>query len=155
MQGPIVYFTDGSHSAREAGRTAVEMALACQAPLHAIFILDKGWGSMMGDEWINTSSTRMTFYHWFEGELNKGAEKVLQEFESCARESGVSLKAEVLAGDTEKLMAETANIRQAKMVVLPNPHATADPAAAGLRFNLNSLAKKVQCPIMVGPNIKQ
>lgn len=109
----------------------------------------------MGDEWINTSSTRMTFYHWFEGELNKAAEKVLEEFEGWARESEVNLKAEVLVGNTESLIAETANTRQASMLVLPSPHAAAAPAAAGLRFNLNSLAKKVQCPIMVGPNIKQ
>lgn len=151
MNSQILLVTDGSPSAEEAGKTAMDIALAWKLPLKAIFILDEGWKNLLGDEWINTSSTRMRFFHWFEDGLKNHSETVLSDFKRQAEAKGLSIEVEIKIGKTEKVIAETTVNSETALLVLPNPNATAPAAAAGLRFNLNSLAKKVECPILIGP----
>lgn len=151
MHGQILFITDGSSSANHAGRMAISMALSLKVPLKAVFILDEGWKYLLGDEWINTSSTRMRFFNWFEEGLNKHCETILQEFAEKVKAKGVQVEVAIKIGKTEKVILDLTNEKENTLLVLPNPHATAPAAAAGLRFNLNSLSKKVKCPIYVGP----
>lgn len=151
MNGQILFVTDGSPSADEAGQMAIEIALSLKSPLRVVFILDEGWKYLLGDEWINTSSTRMRFFNWFEDGLNKHSETVLKEFADKAREKGCEVEVAVKIGKTERLIADLTVEKETALLVLPNPHATAPAAAAGLRFNLNSLSKKIKCPIYLGP----
>lgn len=153
MKGQVLFITDGSPSAEEAGKAAIEMALSVNSPLKAVFIFDEGWKHLLGDEWINTSSTRMNFFRWYEDGLMKHADRVLGEFRQKARDRGIDAEVEVKIGKTERVMAESAAAAETFILVLPNPHSTAPAAAAGLRFNLNSLSKKVKCPIYVGPRV--
>ncbi|MEG6523828.1 universal stress protein [Desulfotomaculum sp. 1211_IL3151] len=151
MNGQILFITDGSPSADAAGQMATEMSLALKLPLRAVFILDEGWNNLLGDEWINTSSTRMRFFHWFEDGLHKHSEEVLTEVAAKVKEKGGQVETEMRIGKTEKVIRELTVEKETAVLILPNPHATAPAAAAGLRFNLNSLAKKVKCPIYIGP----
>lgn len=155
MKGQILFITDGSPSADEAGKTAIEMALAWNLPLRAIFILDEGWKHLLGDEWINTSATRMKFFHWFEDGLRDHSETLLNEFRNHARSFGVEVEIDLKIGKTEKVIAESTVAAETALLVLPNPHSTAPAAAAGLRYNLNALSKTIKCPIFVGPGIKK
>ncbi|HBX23284.1 MAG TPA: universal stress protein [Desulfotomaculum sp.] len=151
MEKQILFISDGSASATKAGAIAIELAATRQSDLRAVFILDEGWGSLLGDEWINTSDTRMKFFSWFEGELKTRAEQVLNQFSNQAVSSGVKVETAILTGKTEKVIAEAANNERTVLLVLPNPNSTEPAAAAGLRFNLHHLAKKVTCPILLGP----
>lgn len=153
MNGQILFITDGSPSAEETGRAAVEIALSGNVSLKAVFILDEGWRHLLGDEWINTSSTRMNFFHWYEDGLMKHSESVLVDFRKKALDRGLEIETEVKIGKTEKVIAESAAAEKTVLLFLPNPHSTAPAAAAGLRYNLNSLSKKIKCPIYVGPII--
>lgn len=151
MNGQILLVTDGSPSADAAGKTAIEMAQSMKLPLRAVFILDEGWRNLLGDEWINTSSTRMRFFHWFEDGLKSYAETVLAKFRQQANDKGIPVEIEIKIGKTEKVIVECTVNPETSLLVLPNPNAVAPEAAAGLRFNLNSLSKKVKCPIFIGP----
>ena len=151
MKGQILFITDGSPSADTAGERAIQLALSMKLPLKAIFILDEGWKHLLGDEWINTSSTRMKFFHWFEDGLKEHSETVLNEFAKKARSQGVEVEAAIKIGKTERVITELTLEKETTLLVLPNPYATAPAAAAGLRFNLNSLAKKLKCPVLIGP----
>lgn len=151
MKNQILFITDGSPSAGKAGAIAIELAALRKINLRAVFILDESWGSLLGDEWINTSATRMKFFRWFEGELKTRAEQVLAEFTDQAASGGVAVETEIISGKTEAVIAAYANDRQTEMLVLPNPNSTQPAAAAGLRFNIHHLAKKVGCPILLGP----
>lgn len=154
MKGQILFVTDGSPSSEEAGKAAIEMALSWSVPIKVLYVLDEGWKHLLGDEWINTSATRMNFFHWYEDGLMKHSESVLNEFLQQAVNGGVNAEVEVRVGKTEKVIAEAAVAAEAALLVLPNPHSTAPAAAAGLRYNLNSLSKRVKCPIYIGPIIK-
>lgn len=151
MNGQILLITDGSPSADAAGQMATEMSLALKLPLKAVFILDEGWNNFLGDEWINTSSTRMRFFHWFEDGIHKHSQEVLAEVTEKVKEHGGHVETEIKIGKTEKVIFELTAEQETALLVLPNPHATAPAATAGLRFNLNSLSKKVKCPIYIGP----
>ncbi|MFZ5643526.1 MAG: universal stress protein [Bacillota bacterium] len=153
MVPQILFITDGSPSAEDAGKAAIQLALSGKAPLKAIYVLDEGWKHLLGDEWINTSSTRMNFFHWYEDGLMKYSESVLEGFRQNASDRGVDVHVEVKIGKTEKVIAESANSVETAMLVLPNPHSTAPGAAAGLRYNLHSLSKRVRCPIYVGSRL--
>lgn len=152
MKGPILFFTDGSSTASRAGSTAIELASLWNVPLRAFFILDEGWGSMLGDEWINTSDTRMKFFRWFEGELKNRAQQVLEEFAGQAAAARMQVETGVLTGKTERVIASAAESHGAQLVVLPNPNSAKPAAAAGLKYNPGHLAKLVKCPILLGPN---
>ena len=62
MEKQIILFTDGSEGSEKATVLAVELANLDKTNLTAYFIIDSGWGSLLGDEWISTSKTRMRFY---------------------------------------------------------------------------------------------
>ncbi|EHQ91270.1 universal stress protein [Desulfosporosinus youngiae] len=151
MNGQILLITDGSPSADAAVQMATELSLGLKQPLRAVFILDEGWKNFLGDEWINTSSTRMKFFHWFEDGLHKHSEDVLAEVAEKVKEKGGQVETEIKVGKTEKVIVELTAEQETALLVLPNPHATAPAATAGLRYNLNSLSKKVKCPIYIGP----
>lgn len=151
MNGQILFVTDGSPSADAAGETAIQLALGMKMPLQAVFILDEGWKYLLGDEWINTSSTRMKFFHWFEDGLNEHSETVLNEFAKKAKDQHLEVEVGIRIGKTERVIAELTVEKETAFLVLPNPHATAPAAAAGLRFSLQSLAKKVKCQVVIGP----
>ncbi|SHE84556.1 universal stress protein [Desulforamulus putei] len=151
MNGQILFITDGSPSADAAGETAIRLAREMKMPLKAVFILDEGWKYLLGDEWINTSSTRMKFFHWFEYELKNHAETVLNEFAKKAKDQNVKVEVGIKIGKTEKVITKLTVEKPTTFLILPNPHATTPAAAAGLRFNLNRLAKKVTCQIILGP----
>ncbi|ABO50014.1 hypothetical protein Dred_1484 [Desulforamulus reducens MI-1] len=149
--GQILFITDGSTSADLAGNIAMEMALTLKLPFRAVFILDEGWGNLLGDEWMSGSTTRIGFLRWLENDLNKHSEEILTAAMEKAKEKGLQIQTEVRVGKTESLITKLTVERETALMVLPNPHATAPAAAAGLRFNLNSLTKKVKCPIYIGP----
>jgi nucleotide-binding universal stress UspA family protein len=147
----IICFTDGSGGALGAAGLAIKLAEFYQAGLNAFYIIDSGWGSLLGDEWINTSETRMRFFRWFEGELKDEAAKSLKAVEEMARERGVPIKIQILIGPTEKVILNQAGEKPGALVVLPNPAATAPAAAGGLRYNAGSLIKKLNGPVLIGP----
>lgn len=150
MEKQIILFTDGSEGSEKATGLAVELANLNKTNLTAYFIIDSGWGSLLGDEWISTSKTRMRFYRWFEGELEAFAAESLKKVELAAQAKGVPVKTQILTGSTEKLMLHYIEERPSYLV-LPNPNATAPGAAGGLQYNIRALLKKANCPILVGP----
>ncbi|GAB6159238.1 hypothetical protein JCM39194_24380 [Desulfotomaculum varum] len=151
MQAQILFVTDGSASADAAGETAIQLAVNMKMPLKAVFIFDEGWKYLLGDEWMSSSASRMNFFRWLEGGLQTHARNVLNQFAAKARGRQVATEVDIRIGKTEKVIAELTMEQPTAFLVLPNPHATAPSAAAGLRINLNSLTKKVNSQIIIGP----
>ncbi len=152
MERQILFIADGSDAAFKAGILAIEMASLWKASLRVVYILDEGWGSILGDEWLSTSAARTEFYRWLESSLARHARDVLQKLADLAVASRVQVATEIVTGKTEKKIAELAGSPETLLLVLPNPSATAPPAEAGLKLNLHSLVKKIKCPVLIGPN---
>lgn len=151
MEKQVVLFIDGSEASLKAAFLAAELARSCRGYVKAFFLIDSGWGSMLGDEWINTSGTRVRFYHWFEGELEKFASSSLEEVAEAVQARGVNIETEIITGTPEKLIIDRAGEKNVACLVLPNPYATSHRAEGGLKYNINALAKKISCPLIIGP----
>lgn len=151
MEKSIILFTDGSDSSTKAMGLAVELAFLYKTDLFAFFIIDSGWNNLLGDEWINTSETRMRFYRWFEGGLKAFAAESLQKVTEMAQARGVQATTQMLTGSAEKIMIHCAGERPGAYLVLPNPEVTAPGASGGLKYNIRTLIKKISCPVIIGP----
>jgi nucleotide-binding universal stress UspA family protein len=145
---PIILVTDGSPGALEAEKIAYQLAQYHQAKLKVVYILSEGWGSLLGDEWINNSQTRMRFFHYFEGELHNRANEVLLEVEQRSQKKGIDIEKEKIIGKYEKVIIELGT--QCSMLVLPNPQGTAHAAAGGLKYSPSSILKNIKCPVVIG-----
>ncbi|WP_027366065.1 universal stress protein [Desulfotruncus alcoholivorax] len=148
MPAQILYVTDGSPSARGAGLAALELAGLWEAAIRAVFIIDESWGHILGDEWMSGAVTRANFFRWLGEGLQKQASVVLDEFCDLAKSREVRVEKQILAGSTEKLIISLA--KEADLLVLPNPYAAGHPAEAGLKFNINKLARAIKCPVWLG-----
>ncbi|SFG13847.1 Universal stress protein family protein [Desulfotomaculum arcticum] len=153
MPAQILYVTDGSPSAREAGLTALELAGLWNASIRAVFIIDQSWAHILGDEWMSGAVTRAKFFSWLGEGLQKQASAVLDEFCDLAKSRQVQVQKQLLAGNTAKLLISLA--READLLVLPNPYAAGHPAEAGLKFNLNKLLRAIKCPVWLGGNMSR
>lgn len=151
MERQIILFTDGSEGSIKATGLALELAEFYKSVINAFFIIDSSWGSLLGDEWISTSETRMRFFGWFEGELKAFAFESLEKVQKAAQARGVQARTRVLIGPVERLIIEQTLENPAALVVLPNPGATAPGAAAGLKYNISRLTKRINCPVLLGP----
>lgn len=144
-------FTDGSKGSIAAADLALDLASLYGAEIKAFFIIDSKWSNLLGGEWINTSETRMRFYNWFEGEIQTLAAKSLDCIKNMASGKGIPAEAITLTGPVEKLIIEQTRKYSTPILVLPNPEATSHEAEAGLKFNLNRLVKRINCPVLIGP----
>lgn len=152
MDGQVLLVTDGSPAAQCAGEMAIRYAADRRCGLRALYILDASWRSILGDEWISPGAVRDDFYRWLEGGLVKQAREVLERVGMRAEQAGVRpVTIEITAGDTERVIAEHARSPSVLLLVLPHPGATAPRAEAGLKYNLQTLVKKISCPLLVGP----
>ena len=69
MFNKILIATHGTDGAKKAEAYAVGLARALGAELHGLYVIHKGWGSLVGIEWLHSSETRMEFYRYAESEL--------------------------------------------------------------------------------------
>ncbi|WP_445349456.1 universal stress protein [Desulforudis sp. DRI-14] len=146
----ILLITDGSPSGVLAEDAAVDLARRYEGRIRAVYILDQSWQNLLGDEWMNTSETRMTFFRYLEDALYSRASEVLKCFTRKAEKAQVSCTAEVRVGKPDQVVIETAKELTASLVVIPNPVGCAHPAAGGIQFLAGRIAKKISCPLLVG-----
>ncbi|WP_449240939.1 universal stress protein [Desulfoscipio gibsoniae] len=151
MPAQILYVTDGSPSAREAGLTVLELAGLWDASIRVVFIIDQSWSHILGDEWMSGAVTRAKFFSWLGKGLQKQASAVLDEFCDLAKSHRVQVRQQLLVGNTAKLLISLA--READLLVLPNPYAAGHPAEGGLKFNLNKLIRAIKCPVWLGNQV--
>ncbi|MFA5810332.1 MAG: universal stress protein, partial [Thermoleophilia bacterium] len=88
------------------------------AELHALYVIHKGWGSLVGIEWLHSSETRMEFFRYAETELYRMANAALAEFAQRAAAEGLTITTSVRVGDPEPVIAREAGELGADLIVL-------------------------------------
>src|SRR5512137_2224509 len=99
MIGKILVATHGSKGAVMAEEYALDLAGKLGAELHALYVIHKGWGSLVGIEWLHSSERRMEFYRYAESELYRMADEALARFAERAAARGVSVTTSIRVGD--------------------------------------------------------
>ena len=114
----ILIATHGSKGAVEAERYALDLARTLGAELHALYVIHKGWGSLVGIEWLHSSERRMEFYRYAESELYRMADTALGKFAQRAADCGVNVTFSIRVGDPGEALVDDARERGADLIVL-------------------------------------
>ena len=114
----ILVATHGTEGAKKAESYAIELARELGADLHGLYVIHKGWGSLVGIEWLHSSEKRMDFYRYAESELYRMADAALTGFVQRAETRGLNVKSSVRVGDPGDVIAEEAGTLGADIVII-------------------------------------
>jgi nucleotide-binding universal stress UspA family protein len=114
----ILIATHGSKGAVEAEHYALDLAATHDAELHALYVIHKGWGSLVGIEWLHSSEKRMDFYRYAEAELYKMADAALSGFVQRAMARGLTVTTSIRVGDPGEVIVSESRELGPDLIVL-------------------------------------
>lgn len=147
----ILIATHGTEGAKKAESYAIELAEALGADLHGLYVIHKGWGSMVGIEWLHSSEKRMEFYRYAESELYRMADAALTGFVQRAEAHGLNVKSSVRVGDPGDVIAEEAGALGTDLVIIGSNNSVRSEEYKA-RISLKRLMKLTPCPVLVVNN---
>lgn len=143
----ILIATHGTEGAKKAESYAIELAEALGADLHGLYVIHKGWGSLVGIEWLHSSEKRMEFYRYAESELYRMADVALTGFVHRAEAHGLNVKSSVRVGDPGDVIAEEAGALGADLVIIGSA-SNGRSEEYRAKISLNKLLKSMPCSVL-------
>lgn len=143
----ILVATHGTEGAVEAEHNAVDLARTFGAELHALYVIHKGWGSLVGIEWLHSSEKRMDFYRYAEAELYKMADAALGEFARRAAACGLTVTTAVRVGDPGGAIVDVARERGSDLIVLGDA-CKGRSEEYKARINVGKLMRSAPCSVL-------
>lgn len=151
----ILVATHGSKGAVEAERHALDLARTLGAELHALYVIHKGWGSLVGIEWLHSSEKRMEFYRYAETELYRMADEALGRFAERAAGCGVHVTTSVLVGDPGEVIVKDALERGSDLIVFGEA-CKGRSEEYKARINVGKLLRAAPCSVLqVKPSARE
>ena len=147
MISKILVATHGSKGAVEAEYYALDLARTLDAELHALYVIHKGWGSLVGIEWLHSSERRMEFYRYAEMELYRMADTALGRFAQRAADCGVKVTTSVLVGDPGEVIVNKARERGADLIVIGDA-CKGRSEEYKARINVGKLLRSAPCSVL-------
>jgi nucleotide-binding universal stress UspA family protein len=143
----ILVATHGTENAIQAESYAIQLAKALGADLHGIYVIHKGWGSLVGIEWLHSSEKRMDFYRYAESELYRMADAALTGFVQRAEAHGLSIESSVRVGDPCDVIAEKAGTLGADLIIVgSNSNRRSEEYKA--KISIVKLMKSAPCSVL-------
>lgn len=143
----ILVPTHGTENAIQAESYAIQLATALGADLHGLYVIHKGWGSLVGIEWLHSSEKRMDFYRYAESELYRMADAALTGFVQRAATHGLSVESAVRVGDPVDVIAAEAGALGADLVIIgSNSNRRSEEYRA--KISLVKLMKSAPCSVL-------
>lgn len=143
----ILVATHGSKGAVEAERCALDLARTHDAELHALYVIHKGWGSLVGIEWLHSSEKRMEFYRYAEAELYRMADAALSGFVSRATARGLNVTTSVRVGDPGEVIVSESRERGSDLIVLGDA-CKGRSEEYKARINVGKLLRSAPCSVL-------
>jgi nucleotide-binding universal stress UspA family protein len=129
------------------------MALALAAPgarLSQLVVVPDFWKGMMGDDWLNNSSTRDAYGRHVEQQLEREIEVEVARVRGHAAEIGLRYERRIVLGKPAECLLEAAASIRPDLVVIGSPR----PARVrGLRsrMQLETLVRALAVPLLIVP----
>lgn len=143
----ILVPTHGTEHAVQAELFAIQMAKALNAELHGLYVIHKGWASLVGIEWLHSSEKRMVFYRHAESELYKMADAAMTGFTQRAQTHGLGVKTSIRVGDPAAVIAEEARALGADLVVIGSSGSERSEEYRA-KISLVKLMKSAPCSVL-------
>jgi nucleotide-binding universal stress UspA family protein len=145
----ILVATHGTEGAKNAESYAINLAREFGAELHGLYVIHKGWSSLVGIEWLHPSSTRMEFYKYAEAEFIRRAEEVLDALREHS--TGIEITTSIRVSEPAEAIAEEARDRGGDLIVIGNGSNRRSEEYKA-KVSLKKLVKLAPCPVLVANN---
>lgn len=142
----ILVATHGTEGARKGEALSIGLAKAFDSHLHGLYVIHKGWGSLVGIEWLHSSERRMDFYRYAESEFYRRAEEVMESFK--AKAEGLTVLTEIAVGEPAEVIARVAREMSADLIVIGDRSSVRSEEYQA-RVSLRKLMKLASCPVLV------
>lgn len=143
----ILVATHGTENAIQAESYAIQLAKALNADLRGLYVIHRGWGSLVGIEWLHSSEKRMDFYRYAESELYRMADAALAGFVQRAEAHGITVTSSVTVGDPGAVIAEEAGALGADLVIIGS-NSTKRSEEYKAKISLVKLMKAAPCSVL-------
>lgn len=142
--------THATEGAKKAELYAIEMANAFGAELHALYVINKDWGSLVGIEWLHPANVRMEFYRYAESEFYRRAEEILEAFKENAK--GFEVATAIRVGELAEAIADEAKDKGVDLIVIGgSSNGRSEEYKA--KVSVKKLIKLAPCPVLIANNI--
>jgi len=128
----------------------IEMLQGPGSKLTALYIIDSGWSSILGDEWISNTATRNHFLKYMENNKYQDANKITDQLKQCAETKSISVNTLIKAGAPQKVVV-TAFIEYGPFDLVILPYPASKFVEGSIKLKTEALTRELSCPILIGP----
>ncbi len=146
----ILLTSHGTPGARAAERAAFALC-GPKTTLHHLIVVPDFWKGMMGDDWLNNTSTRDTYGRYVEAELEGEVRRHIARLGRQAAKRRIRYRPEVAFGKPEQCLLDCLKRRRMDIVVLGAPRPRGH---AGLRSRMltEKLLRLLKVPTLIVPH---
>ena len=110
----------GTEGARAAERKVLDL---CTNGVHVthLLVVPEFWKDMLGDDWLNNSSTRKRFEHYLETELGNEVDGHIRRVRDRLVSSGADTTHEVVLGRPDRCLVDVCERTAFDLVVMGSP----------------------------------
>jgi nucleotide-binding universal stress UspA family protein len=145
----ILLASHGSEGAKAAEAMALSLCRAGTSLYH-LYVVPDFWKGMIGDDWLNSASTRATYGRYVESELGKELDSCLKRVATKARKRRARYTPVVAQGKPAEVLAQAIKEAKPDLVVLGSLRPR---NRQGLRSRMitDEVLKQLRVPFLVVP----
>jgi len=146
----ILLASHGTEGAKEAEREAMELCAASGAHIHHLIVVPDFWKGMMGDDWLNNSSTRDDFGGYVESQLEEEIRSQVGQLSKIAEKKKIKYDYKVVVGKPGPAMLAAASAGNFELAVIGSPRPKGKKGLRS-RMELDIIARDLPIPILIVP----
>lgn len=145
----VLLASHGTPGARAAERAALALCKP-KTTLHHLVVVPDFWKGMMGDDWLNNTTTRDTYGRYVEAELEDEIRRHIAGLQRQAAKRRVRYRPEIVVGKPEDCLRARLKRGRIDMVVLG---ALRPKGKTGLRSRMltEKLLRTLTVPVLIVP----
>lgn len=146
----LLLASHGTPGAQAAEQIAFEKCCNNTQVTH-LYVVPDFWRNMLGDDWLNNSSTREQFKNYLEAELGQEADYHIQRVRSHLQNLGVQNTHKFLFGEPQQCLINTCNESTFDLIVMGSPR---PKGLSGLRSCMASkkVTRQLKTPVIQVPH---
>ena len=146
----ILLASHGTEGAKEAEREAIDLCAASGAHIHHLIVVPDFWKGMMGDDWLNNSSTRDDFGDYLESQLEQEIRSQVGQLSKIAEKKKIKYDYNVVVGKPGPALLAAAPADDYQLVVIGSPRPKGKKGLRS-RMDLEIIARDLPIPILIVP----
>ncbi|MXY15072.1 MAG: hypothetical protein F4Y53_05245 [Proteobacteria bacterium] len=146
----ILLASHGTEGALAAENKVLEMCAPGVRVTH-LLVIPEFWKDMLGDDWLNNSSTRKRFEHYLEMELSRETNGHLRRVRDRLSKTSADSAHEVVLGKPDQCLTDACEQSAYDLVVMGSPR---PKRSRGLRSQMMTrhVTRRLKTPLLVVPH---